>query len=259
MNTADFYDQFAPFYHLVFGRGFDGAIKYHSKVLGSIIQQHWGTEVQSVLDVSCGIGTQSLGLSQRGYQVTASDLSAKAIERAKREAALRGLTVDFSVADMRQAYDHHGRQFDIVLSADNAVPHLLSDDEILGTFKQFFKCCKPGGGCVVTVRDYENEDLSSGRVIPYGLKVEHGIRYLVFQVWEFDGPIYELSMYFLQDDRASECKTHVIRTKYYAIGAGRLMDLMEQAGFEQVQKIDKVYFQPVIIGTRKMGQSGELA
>lgn len=251
MSTADFYDQFTPFYHLVFGRSFDGAIKYHSKVLDSIIQQHWGTEVQSVLDVSCGIGTQALGLAQRGYQVTASDLSAKAIERAKREAALRGLTVDFSVADMRQAYVHHGRQFDIVLSADNAVPHLLSDDEILGTFKQFFKCCKPGGGCVVTVRDYENEDLSSGRVIPYGLRVEHGIRYLVFQVWEFDGPIYELSMYFVQDDRASECKTHVIRTKYYAIGARELMELMGQAGFEQVQKIDKVYFQPVIIGTRK--------
>jgi hypothetical protein len=104
---------------------------------------------------------------------------------------------------------------------------------------------------VVTVRDYENEDLTSGRVIPYGLKVEHGIRYLVFQVWEFDGPIYELSMYFVQDDRASECEVHVIRTKYYAIGARQLMDLMEQAGFAQVQKIDDVFFQPVIIGTRE--------
>jgi len=151
---------------------------------------------------------------------------------------------------MRQAYDHHSRQFDIVLSADNAVPHLLSDDEILGAFRQLLKCCKPGGGCVVTVRDYENEDLTSGRVIPYGLREEHGIRYLVFQVWEFDGPIYELSMYFLQDDRASECKTHVIRTQYYAIGARELMELMEQAGFEQVQKIDEVYFQPVLIGSR---------
>ncbi len=250
MSTADFYDQFAPFYHLVFGRGFDGAIKYHSKILDSIIQQHWGTEARSVLDVSCGIGTQSLGLAQRGYQVTASDLSPKAIERAKREADARGLTIDFSVADMRQAYDHHSRQFDIVLSADNAVPHLLSDDEILGAFRQLFKCCRPGGGCVVTVRDYENEDLTNGRVIPYDLKVENGIRYLVFQVWEFDGSIYELSMYFVQDEGAAECKTRVVHTKYYAIGTWQLMDLMEQAGFEQVRKIDDVYFQPVIIGSR---------
>jgi SAM-dependent methyltransferase len=254
VSTADFYDQMTPFYHLLYAKDLDAAMEYQSRVLDTIIQQHWGAELQSVLDVSCGIGTQSLGLAQRGYQVTASDLSANAIERAKREAALRGLTVDFSVADMRQAYDHHGRQFDIVLSADNAVPHLLSDDEILVAFKQFFKCCKPGGGCIVTVRDYESEDLTSGRVIPYGMKVAHGIRYLVFQVWEFDGPIYELSMYFVQDEGAAECKTRVMRTKYYAIGAGRLMELMEQAGFEQVKKIDEVYFQPVIIGTRKVEQ-----
>ena len=259
MNTADFYDQMTPFYHLLYAKDLDAAMKYQSRVLDTIIQRHWGAEVQSVLDVSCGIGTQSLGLAQRGYRITASDLSAKAVARAKEEAALRGLTIDFSVADMRQAYDHHRRQFDIVLSADNAVPHLLSDDQILGAFKQFFKCCKPGGGCIVTVRDYENENLTSGRVIPYGLKVKDGICYLVFQVWEFDGPIYELSMYFVQDEGAAECKTRVMRTKYYAIGARELMDLMEQAGFEQVRKIDDVYFQPVIIGTRKMGQSGGLA
>jgi len=77
------------------------------------------------------------------------------------------------------------------------------------------------------------------------------LRCLIFQVWDFDGPIYEISMYVAQDDGGSECKTHVMRTKYYAIGARRLMELMEQAGFEQVQKIDNAFFQPVIIGITK--------
>jgi hypothetical protein len=56
------------------------------------------------------------------------------VERARREAALRNVDIEFSVADMRQAFEHHDRQFDIVLSADNSVPHLLSDTDMLVAF-----------------------------------------------------------------------------------------------------------------------------
>jgi SAM-dependent methyltransferase len=253
VSAVDFYDRMAPFYHLLFPQGFESSIKRHAELLDAIIRKHWGDDANCVLDVSCGIGTQALGLAQLGYRVTASDLSPRAVERATREAEKRGLTINLSVADMRQAFGHHGRQFDVVLSADNSVPHLLSDDEILRAFEQLFQCCRPGGGCLVSVRDYEKEDLTNGRVIPYGLRVEDGVRYLIFQVWEFDGQIYEISMYFVQDDGDSEPRTHVMRTQYYAIGAGKLMDLMSKAGFEDVQKLDDAYFQPVIVGTREKG------
>lgn len=70
-------------------------------MLDYVIREIWGDNISSILDVSCGIGTQSLGLSSKGYHVTASDLSFEEIQRAKQEAALRDLSVDFSVADMR--------------------------------------------------------------------------------------------------------------------------------------------------------------
>lgn len=242
----------AKFYHLIFPGGFEGAIGRHAEMLGTIIEQHGGGEVRSILDVSCGIGTQTLGLAQRGYQVTASDLSPQAIERARREAEQRGLDIPFSVVDMRQAYQYHQTQFDLVLSADNAIPHLLNDADIQQAFTQFYHCCRPGGGCLITVRDYEAEDLTSGQVRPYGLREAHGRRYLIFQVWDFHEPlIYEVSMYFVEDDGTTDCKTHVMRTKYYAISTGRLIDLMTEAGFEGVQRLDGVYFQPVLIGFKK--------
>jgi 2-polyprenyl-3-methyl-5-hydroxy-6-metoxy-1,4-benzoquinol methylase len=103
-----------------------------------LIRQQWGPAVRTVLDVSCGIGTQALGLAQRGYDITASDLSPKAIERARREAEIRGLRIDFSVADMRQAHENHQRAFDVVISCDNSVPHLLSDTEIQLAFASFY-------------------------------------------------------------------------------------------------------------------------
>jgi 2-polyprenyl-3-methyl-5-hydroxy-6-metoxy-1,4-benzoquinol methylase len=176
----------SPFYHLIFPRGWEASITAHAQALDKIVRDYWGDAVRHILDVSCGIGTQALGLASLGYRVTASDLSPKAVERAGREAAQRGLNIDFSVADMRRAYAHHGQRFDVVLSADNAVPHLLSDDEILRALKQFFKCCKDGGGCIISVRDYEKEAGTGNQVLNYGLRVEKGVRYLIFQLREWE-------------------------------------------------------------------------
>lgn len=250
MDVPTFYDRFAPYYDLVFSRDFDTSIALHGRQLAALIRQNWGVGLRTILDVSCGIGTQALGLAQQGFQVTASDLSPGAIARARTEAAARNLAVAFSVADMRCAHTHHQRRFDLVLSADNSIPHLLSDAAILTAFRQFYACCKPGGGCIVTVRDYEHEDRTNEQIRPYGIKVIDGTRYLLFQVWRFDGPIYELSMYLVEDSGQPTCRTEVFRTRYYAITIDRLIDLMRQAGFDQVDCNRDGYVQPAIIGKR---------
>ena len=182
MSAESFYDQMAPFYHLIFPHGFDSSIERHGLALDAIIRENWGASARAVLDVSCGIGTQALGLSALGYRVTASDISAKAVLRATQEAAQRNLAISFSVADMRSAPEHHAAQFDVVLSADNSVPHLLNDEDILTAFQGFHACCKPGGGCLITVRDYEQENLQHVEVVTYGLRYDADARYLVFQV-----------------------------------------------------------------------------
>ena len=48
------------------------------------------------LDVSCGVGTQAIGLACKGFHVIASDLSERAIERTRREASARNLDISFS-------------------------------------------------------------------------------------------------------------------------------------------------------------------
>jgi SAM-dependent methyltransferase len=222
-------------------------------MLDSVIREKWG-DASSVLDVSCGIGTQALGLAGLGYNVTGSDLSPGEVERAKVEAATRNLSVAFSLADMRQAFKHHGRQFDVVISCDNSVPHLLTDEDILAAFQQFYHCSRPGGGCIISIRDYEKEDLSRQQVKPYGIREENGVRWLLWQVWDPRPPRYDVTMYFVEDRGGPECKTHVLRSVYYAIGIPRIMALMTQAGFDDVQRLDGRFFQPMIIGTKKAQQ-----
>ena len=248
-ETNRFYAELTPFYHLIYPN-WEASMQRQADMLDSVIREVWGG-VSTVLDVSCGIGTQALGLAGLGYTVTASDLSPEEVERAEREAAARDLPIAFSVADMRQAHEHHASQFDVVMSCDNSVPHLLADGDILSAFRQFHACTRPGGGCIITVRDYEKEDFSKQQVGPCGIREENGTRWLLWQVWDPHPPTYDVTMYFVEDRGGPECRTHVMRSTYYAVSMTRLGELMREAGFKGVRRLDGRFFQPMIIGTRE--------
>ncbi len=174
MDTAAFYDALSPFYHLI-DADWEASIVQQGRALDEIICAVRGTPPQSLLDAACGISTQSLGLAQLGYQVTASDLSPGAVERARQEAMGRGLHIDFCVTDMRTLADHHRRTFDVVIACDNAVPHLLSDGDILAAFQQFYRCTAPGGLCLISVGDYATMSLEGTQVIYAGHGLPRGL------------------------------------------------------------------------------------
>ena len=248
---SDFYDRMASLYHLIF-QDWDKSIERQAGQLTGILRERWGADRRSILDVSCGIGTQAIGLAQRGFVVTASDLSYGAIARAKAEARRRTVAIDFSVCDMRAAYTHHRRQFDVVLSCDNSITHLLNDDDLLLALRQMYDCTRPGGGCLLTVRDYDREERGTGLVKAYGVREEGGRRYVIFQVWNFVDRFYDMAMYFVMDDRASQqLVTHVMRTQYNAIGTDQLLALMSEAGFTSTERLDGRFYQPVLVGNRE--------
>ena len=247
----EFYDQLSPFYHLIF-EDWEVSIERQAKIIDQIIRSEWGVNHKTVVDISCGIGTQVIGLAELNYDVEASDLSSEEIKRAQQEAEKRNLKINFSVADMRKSFEHHQKQFDVLISCDNSVPHLLTDSDILIAFKEFYNCLNAGGGCIITLRDYEKENRDGVQVKPYGIRVVDDIKYVIFQTWEFDGDIYDLSMYFICDRGQQEAQTKVFRSKYYAVKTSKIIELMEMVGFSSVKKIESEFYQPVIIGTKKI-------
>jgi hypothetical protein len=78
-----------------------------------------------------------------------------------------------------------------------------------------------------------------------------GKRTIIFQVWDFQGEVYDLSMYFIVDEGNDRPTTHVMRSTYYAIGTTRLLELMRQAGFVSVERLDGPFYQPVLVGSRE--------
>jgi len=155
--VESFYSALASYYKLLYPNC-EESVQRQAKALNKVIQNFISPDAKTILDAACGIGTQSIGLAQLGFKVTASDISTAEIEQARQNATTYGIAIEFNIADMRKVWDFYQRQFDVVIACDNSVPHLLTDDEILLAFKQFYRCTKPGGGCIISVRDYATLD-----------------------------------------------------------------------------------------------------
>jgi len=247
--VTDFYDRLAPFYHLIYP-DWEASIERQGRALDAVIRARLGDGAHAVLDVTCGIGTQALGLAALGHRVTASDLSPGSVARARDEAARRGLGISFTVADMRAAHDVHGGGWDVVLCADNSLPHLLTDDEILDALRQLHACTRPGGLCLVSVRDYAAMERGPDDVQLYGVREQDGVRYILLQHRAFDGDRYDVTLYVVEDRGADQSAAHTLRSRYYAIPTDRVLTLMRAAGFVHPERLDDAFFQPLLVGRR---------
>lgn len=66
------------------------------------------------LDLACGTGRHSLFLAERGFEVTAVDISEAAIEIARKSAAEKGVNIKWIAADL-DSYKIRGK-YDIIIS-----------------------------------------------------------------------------------------------------------------------------------------------
>ena len=95
-----------------------------------------------VLDLACGHGRLANRLAGRGVRVTGLDLSAFFLERARADAAARGVEVEYVEGDMR-AIPWRGR-FDRVFNWFTAFGY-HPDDELHGILRDVHAALKPGG------------------------------------------------------------------------------------------------------------------
>ena len=99
-----------------------------------------------LLDVGCGTGKSFLPLLERGYQVTACDISPDMVELAQRKAGVRA---DVHVADMRRLPVFG--EFDLITCIDDAINHLLSAGEVADALGSMRENLAPDGLLVFDV------------------------------------------------------------------------------------------------------------
>lgn len=245
--NEQFYDSMADYYHLIF-EDWDASMRRQGAAIAKLLPPP--EEVGLILDVACGIGTQSLALAAIGYSVEGSDISAVEIARAQREAASRGLKCSFRVDDMRILKTASVGRYGAIIAMDNALPHLDSDDDILSTFAAMRSSLLPGGKVLVSVRDYARHLQERHTCLPPVFYSDNGQRRIVFQVWDWiDERRYVVHLYVTQET-VDGWIVHHIAGEYRAVTPEEIARLANQAGLQEVCVLPSSntgFYQPIIV------------
>ncbi|HEU0164685.1 MAG TPA: class I SAM-dependent methyltransferase [Thermomicrobiales bacterium] len=229
-SVSSFYDELAADYHLNYA-DWNNAVRRQGRTLAQLIAANGAAGARTVLDCSCGIGTQAIGLALEEYAVTATDISPASIERARHEAGNFGVEIPFSVADFRDLSSVE-TTFDAVISCDNSLTHVLTDDDILTALRSMRDRLNPGGLLVIGIRDYDEITRQRPRsTSPQVIDRETG-RSILFQVWDWfeDGRGYDFTLFVVKAEGegwATTAKT----TRYRALLRDELDALLLEAGF----------------------------
>lgn len=193
--------------------------------------------VKSVLDMTCGTGSQVFYLHERGYEVVGSDFSPALIEQARKKAKSQGQDIRFLNGDMR---DLRVGQFDAVITIFNAIGHVTK----LGfskTLQNIHENLKEGG---IYVFDIFNLDAITDQVIDdFDVDIENvvgDVKIHHIQHSEFDRENRFLISHdyntFLKEGHEPEIHTNTFSLQIYT--AEELREMLIQTGFEIVHQYD---------------------
>ncbi|CAN5391343.1 hypothetical protein BH09PAT4_BH09PAT4_08940 [soil metagenome] len=248
-SVEHFYDSLADAYHLLFD-DWERAMARQARVVDEILKSKLGRPCSSVHDCACGIGTQAIGLATLGYQVSGSDLSREAVQRAGRESEQRGLRIDFRVSDMTKLAEYSSSHFEVLCAFDNALPH-LSCDQLAAASLTFHRVLRRGGLFMASIRDYD--DLIETRPAFQGPAFfgAPGARRIVHQVWDWnDAQAYDVHQYISLEQKDQWEILH-FSSQYRCLLRAELTNALLAAGFLDVEWLMPAstgYYQPIVTG-----------
>jgi SAM-dependent methyltransferase len=248
VSTAQFYDGLADTYHALY-RDWRSAGRDQAEALHRLLSR-WHPEPADITDVACGIGTQLIGLAGLGHRVTGSDISARAVSRARQECAAAGVRAALLVADMRDL-PLRDSCADAVICADNALPHLLADSDALAALAQMRRVLRPGGTAIVTTRDYDHV-LAAPPVATLPQVYDSGAeRVISFQLWTWREGMgsYDLEHFQVRLQADGTWVTERRTAAYRAYTRAALAALASAAGLRDIRwhmPAESGFFQPVM-------------
>ena len=250
-TVSRFYDEFASHYHLIF-ENWEASMTRQAAAISSILQRETGRAQVTILDCACGIGTQSLGLAKLGYQITGSDLSTGAVQRARAEAATRGLNVPLYVADMRALDKLPIGGFEAVISMDNALAHFLSDADLGEAARQMRAKLRVGGTLLISIRDYDELVRDRPAVQGPAFYSDAGQRRIVFQIWDWeDARRYAFHLYITCETPSGWSNFHG-SSVYRAVLREEITAIFASSGFANLRwqfPDESGFYQPVLAAT----------
>lgn len=235
-SVTEFYDRLSPEYRDNMGWDWEAVMRQEGECLHGFLTNEMGCPgPHAVLDCTCGIGTQAIGLALQGHRVHASDLSPVSVERARQEARAFGVGMDFSVADFRDLGAAISRTFDAVISCDNAIAHCLDDADLGAALASIRARLRPGGLLLVSLRDYDALLAEKPRFNNEHVHDTPGGRRVAFQLWDWadDGHSYRVRQFLITET----CGTYELKhfaTRLRALRRDEFLAAADAAGYVEV-------------------------
>lgn len=250
-SVERFYNDLAIDYHLVY-QDWNKSIERQAAVIDQLIQQHFPQKPRQILDCTCGIGTQALGLSSLGYQVHGTDISSASIQRARDEAATRNLPVTFQVADIRQLKTEIPGQFDLIISFDNSLPHLKNEEDFLLAAESIRAKLRPTGLFIGSIRDYDLILKEKPKSTQPTTSTHEGIKTISFQLWDWQEDHIYVVNHFTLKGLDTDFTTSVRKAEYKAYTRAEMSGLLTKAGFRKINWLmpkESGFYQPIFMAT----------
>lgn len=245
-----FYDNMASHYEKLF-LDWQATTREQALILDRIFQSNGFDRTFRILDCACGIGTQAIGLAAIGYHVTGSDISDGEIAEARLRAERNEVNVRFEHADFRSLSDTFSDKFDIVIAMDNALPHMLTTEDLRSAIKSIANQITDGGIFVASIRDYDTILVDKPSYSPpYIHKTESGQR-VSFQTWSWHGDNYRLIQYIIED--AASLHVSKFECEYRATRREELTNLLMENGCSHVQWLypaETGFYQPIVVARK---------
>jgi 2-polyprenyl-3-methyl-5-hydroxy-6-metoxy-1,4-benzoquinol methylase len=190
-------------------------------------------------------------LALKGYTVHATDLSPAAVTRAAQEATNFGVHLTIGVADLRTLDTQVEGLYDMVISMDNSLPHLLTDADLHQATRGIAAKTRSGGLFLASIRDYDQLLTDKPRSTTPQLYEDSSGRRVTFQIWDWqqDAPYYALNHFILKEQAGNWQTTHHATT-YRALRRTELEAALTQASFVDLHWLmpeTSHFYQPIIV------------
>ena len=245
--TQTFYDNLASQYDKLF-LDWQATTQEQAVILDRIFANDGFDKTANILDCACGIGTQAIGLAAMGYRVTGSDISDGAIAEAKQRAAKNHVNIRFQHADFRSLSNTFAEQFDIVIAMDNALPHMLTANDLASALGSITNQIRDGGLFVASIRDYDALLMDKPPYSPpYIHKTAKGQR-VSFQTWTWEDDRYRLIQYIVDDEDSLQVSK--FECEYRATRRQEMTNMLLECGCSDVAWLfpeETGFYQPIVV------------
>lgn len=254
--VAAHYDNISKDYEAWYTLDWPQPAYQHGKIINELIHSNALEGSLRILDLTCGMGTQSLGLATYGHHLTSIDISKGQLERARSEEKNFPVAhaINWIEGDSTHPTQYVTGTFDVAFSFGTSLPLLGSEQAIEISMKETFSLLKSGGLLLISMIDHAEVRKTKPYLLETG-PLNHNNKkgvYLETANWLDDGKRYQSNIIFVWTSPKHE-HAHYSFPPLAAITKDEFIQILEKIGFIDIkfQNVNEVEIQyPIYIAKK---------